>query len=228
MQMLLLRPATKRKDGARRMPIVRERYRKYGPVIGEKCLSIKRDILITGPNASGKTRWLTKFHEKANEVWNKKEVMFIRAVEPMHAWYGDERVKNYAEAEGKTWSKLQSFDRVEMLVQWVKNTKAVLIIDDLQMLGSRKLDIIRKIIMEAGILVCGAFAEQRIPITLRLLIDSRNPQKVNLKSDAAYDSTNLVMWFVVLICIATGAWQIAAIITGMKVLGGGKRAAVQK
>jgi Flp pilus assembly CpaF family ATPase len=59
MKMLLLRPANARKDGPRRVPIVRTRARKFGAILEERCISIRRDILISGPNASGKTRWLT-------------------------------------------------------------------------------------------------------------------------------------------------------------------------
>jgi len=227
MQMLMLRPASRRKEGTRRVPIVRTRARKYGPILEETCLSIKRDVLISGANASGKTRWLTKMHEKADEVWCKKEVMFIRAVEPMHAWYGDERIKTYAEKLGKTWSKMQSFDRVDTLVAWIKETKAVLIIDDLQLLASRKLDIVRRLVLEAGIVVAGTFAEQRIPITLRMAIEARNPQKIYLKSDAAYDYTSVVLWLCILLALAAGMWQLAAIIGGMKVLGSGRRASKQ-
>ena len=227
MQMLMLRPATSRKDGERRVPIIRTRERKFGPILSETCLSVKRDVLISGANASGKTRWLSKFHEKSAEVWHKKEVIFIRAVEPLHAWYGDPRVQKYAEAQGKNWGKLQSFDRVAMLVEWVKTNKAVLILDDLQALASRKLDIIRQLVMEAGVVVAGTFAEQRIPITLRLLIESRNPQKISLKTEAAYDSTALVLWLVILIALFAGWWQLAAVVGGMKVLAGGRRASKQ-
>ena len=227
MKMLMLRPASPRKDGPRRVPIVRERGRKYGPILEETCLSIKRDVLISGANASGKTRWLTKLHEGAAEVWQKKEVLFLRAVEPIHAWYGDPRIQKFAEGQGKNWGKLQSFDRVAMLVEWVKSTKAVLILDDLQALASRKLDIVRQMVLLAGIVVSGTFAEQRIPITLRMAIEARNPQKVYLKSEAANDSTALVLWLIILVALFAGWWQLAAVVGGMKVLAGGRRAAKQ-
>lgn len=227
MKMLLLRPASARKDGPRRVPIVRTRGRKYGPILEETCLSIKRDVLISGANASGKTRWLTKLHAGAADVWQKKEVLFIRAVEPLHAWYGDPRIQKFAEAQGKVWGKLQSFDRVAMLVEWVKSTKAVLILDDLQALASRKLDIVRQMVLQAGIVVAGTFAEQRIPITLRMAIEARNPQKIYLKSEAAYDATALVLWLIILIALFAGWWQLAAVVGGMKVLAGGRRAAMQ-
>jgi hypothetical protein len=136
-------------------------------------------------------------------------------------------VQKYAESLGKNWAKLQSFDRVAMLVDWVKTNKAVLILDDLQALASRKLDIIRQLVMEAGVVVAGTFAEQRIPITLRLLIESRNPQKINLKTEAAYDSTAIVLWLVILIALFAGWWQLAAVVGGMKVLAGGRRASKQ-
>jgi hypothetical protein len=222
--MLMLRPASGRKEGSRRVPIVRTRDRKYGPIIDETCISIKRDVLISGANASGKTRWLTKLYMGAPEVWNRREALFIRAVEPLHAWYGDPRIQKFAEVQGKNWSKLQSFDRVAVLLDWVRENKAVLILDDLQALANRKLDIVRQLVLYAGIVVAGTFAEQRIPITLRILIESRNPQKINLKSEAAYDSTALVLWLIILIALFAGWWQLAAVVGGMKVLAGGRRA----
>ena len=227
MLMLLLRPGSPRKDGPRRIPIVRTRGRKYGPILDEKAISIKRDILISGANSSGKTRWLTKLHDGAPQVWQRKQVLFLRAVEPLHAWYGDPRIQVHAEAQGKNWGKLQSFDRVAMLVDWVKSTKAVLILDDLQLLAARKLDIVRQMVLQAGIVVAGTFAEERIPITLRMALEARNPQKISLKSEAAYDSTALVLWLIILIALFAGWWQLAAVVGGMKDLAGGRRASRQ-
>ena len=70
MRMLLLRPARRPVSGAaKRVPVVRDRVRKYGRVTREQCLSIRRDVLITGPNQSGKSRWLAKLEGGGDDIW---------------------------------------------------------------------------------------------------------------------------------------------------------------
>lgn len=228
MKMLMLRPNGRSAAGVRRrVPIVRERGRKFGPILDEQCLSIKRDLLITGANSSGKSRWLAKLDSKAPEVWPKKEKIFIRAMEPLQRWYDDERVAAFVLARGKSWDKLKAYERVDALIEWVKATRAVVLLDDAHKLTGRKLNIAIQLCREAGLLVVGAWAENSISMTLRMLIDKRDPQRVPLSSEAAYDVTALAMWLVILASMGAGWWQLAAVVGGMKVLAGGRRAARQ-
>jgi hypothetical protein len=60
-----------------------------------------------------------------------------------------------------------------------------------------------------------------------MLIETREPQKISLKSEAAYDVTSVFMWMLILSALIAGWWQLAAIMGGMKVLAGGRRAAKQ-
>ena len=228
MQMLMLRPHGKRVSGApRRVPVVRERARKYGPILEERVLSIRKDLLITGPNSSGKTRWLSKLDAQATEIWHGKEKIFLRATEPLQRWYEDPRVIATVTAKGRDWAKLKSYERVDALINWIKAEKVLLLIDDAHKLAGRKLDIAIQACREAGRLIVGAFAENAIPMSLRLLIDKRDPQRVGLASEAAYDVTNLAMWLAILTAVGAGWWQLAAVMGGMKVLAGGRRAAKQ-
>ena len=110
MDMLMLRPnGVSVKGDRRRVPVIRSRSRKFGPILKERVLSIKQDVLITGAHSSGKTRWLAKLDEKSNEVWTKQETIFIRAMEPLQRWYEDPRVEAFAVSKGKTWMKLPRF-----------------------------------------------------------------------------------------------------------------------
>ena len=228
MLMFMVRPAGKLADGStRRVPIVRKRERKYGPVLEERVLSIKKDVLVTGPNSSGKTRWLAKLDARAGEVWTGREKLFLRAMEPLQRWYDDPRIEAFAAKQGKTWAKLRSYERLDMLIGWVKVTKVVLILDDAHKLAGRKLDIAIQLCREALRLVVGTFAEQATPMSLRMLIEARDPQKVMLKSEAAYDATALAIWLIILMALFAGWWQLAAVMGGMKVLAGGRRAAKQ-
>ena len=228
MRMLMIRTAGKLRDGrTRRVPIVRERSRKFGPVLHEQVISIKRDLLITGPNASGKTRWLARLEEKGAEVWTNKPRIYLRALEPLGRWYEDPRVIQRAESQKLTWAKLKTFEKVEALIQWCAAEKPVLLLDDGHKLAGRKLDIAIRLCREAGILVVATFEEQSLPMSLRMLLDKRNPQRVSLKSEAAYDVTSLALWLVILASLGAGWWQLAAAVGGMKVLGGGRRASKQ-
>lgn len=228
MKMLMCRPAGQRADGrARRVPVVRERGRKYGPISDEQVLSVKKDVLITGANSSGKTRWLAKLDEKGAEIWPDKERLHLRAMEPLQRWYEDPRIEAFVAATGRNWSRLRAYEKCDALVAWVKKNKVVLILDDTHKLAGRKLDIAIQLCRSAGILVTGTFAENSMPMSLRMLVDSRQPQRINLTSDAAYDVTALGIWLVIIVALGAGWWQLAAVMGGMRVLGGGRRAARQ-
>ena len=228
MRMLMIRTAGKLRDGrTRRVPIVRDRGREFGPVLNEQVISIKRDLLITGPNASGKSRWLARLEEKGAEVWTSKPRIYLRSLEPIGRWYEDPRVIQLAESKKLTWSKLKAFEKIEAMFCWFAKEKPVLLLDDAHKLTGRKLDIAIRLCRESSILVVAAFEEQSIPMSLRMLLDKRNPQRVSLKSEAAYDVTSVALWLVILASLGAGWWQLAAAVGGMKVLGGGRRASKQ-
>ena len=228
MLMLMMRPHRQLADGSkRRVPIVRTRARKYGPILDERVLSVQQDVLITGPNSSGKSRWLTKINDHAAAVWSGREKLYIRAMEPLQRWYEDPRVVAHATAAGHSWPKLRAYERVDALLAWAEASKIVLILDDAHKLVGRKLDNAIRLCRAAGRLVVGAFAEQSIPMSMRMLLDVRDPQRVPLKSEAAYDATAITLWLIILIALFAGWWQLAAVVGGMMVLAGGRRASKQ-
>lgn len=228
MHMLMCRSSGSTVSGTkRRVPIVRERAHKYGPIRNERVLSIKKDVLITGPNACGKTRWLAKLQEHSPEIWIARECITLRGLEPLQSWYEDPRVVAMVQKSGRDWAKLKSHERIDALKEWVKTTRAVVLLDDAHKLAGRKLDIALHLCREAGRLIVGAFSENNIPMSLRMLIDKRDPQRIGLASEAAYDVTNLAMWLTILVAMGAGWWQLAAVLGGMKVLATGRSAAKQ-
>ena len=230
MKMLLLRAGRpgKKTPVTTVVPIVRIKTKKYGEVLEERWLSIKSDVMIVGANASGKTRWLTRLASHAEGIWRTRPTIFLRAVNPIGSWVGDPRVIEYTEKEtGKVWSKMKSWEHVDCLIKWTEAKKAVVIIDDAHLLAGRKLDIALRLVRVAGIVVSGTSQENRIPINLRMALLAREPHIENLKTDAAYDVTGLFMWVVILAAMAGGAWQLSAVLGGLKLLGSGRRASKQ-
>ena len=229
MKMLILRNGPPDASNAKtRVPIVRTKTRKFGSVLDEHWLSVKRDVMIIGASAAGKTRWLMRLHEHAAQIWHRQPAILLRAVNPVSSWMSDARVIAFMEDASKlSWAKITCWERSEWLIKWVEAKKAVVMFDDAHLLAGRKLDIAKRLAFVAGRVVTGASQESRIPINLRMTLLARDPHIEALKSDAAYDMTTVFMWLVILCCLAAGAWQLAAVLGGMKMLGRGNRAAKQ-
>jgi hypothetical protein len=228
MKMLILRAGHARQHQRACVPIVRTKTRKYGAVLDEHWLSTKRDLMIIGANAAGKTRWLLRLYGQANRIWKDKPALLLRAVDPIGAWASDPRIQQYMETTSKLpWSKTKCWERSEWLIRWVEHTHAVLLLDDAHLLAGRKLDVAKRLAQVAGRIVTGASQESRIPINLRMALLARDPAIESLKSEAAYDATAVFLWLLILAALGAGAWQLAAILGGMKFLGRGSRAARQ-
>lgn len=228
MLILKLRRGRTRRDGVQSVvPLVRRKTRKFGPVLDEQALSVKRDWLVSGAHSSGKTRWITRIHTEAAGIWRKHPAIMLRAHTPLSAWAEDGRVQGFAAHHGKQWQKLRTWERTEQLVAWVAHTRAVVLIDDAHLLNGRKADLMVQIVRSAGMVVTTTAAEGKIPITLRMALQSREPKYVHLDSDAPYDMTTVLAWMAAVIAAAAGVWPVAAVIGGLHLLGRGARAAKQ-
>ena len=82
-----------RADGSRyAVPLFVTKSRKYGKVISEQTISNKKPILVTGAHDAGKTRWVTRLHEHALEIWGAKrkaDPLFLDTLSPLSAWCDD-------------------------------------------------------------------------------------------------------------------------------------------
>lgn len=232
MQMLLLKKRSR--EGGRvnpgRLPVYRVRHRKYGPVIHEQALRRTQDIAIFGAHGAGKSRWLAKLAGGAAEVWPGRQSATVRAVDPLAIWTEQPAVQAWHDSLGgcpQRWDKLRQSDRVEVLVKWCSEVRAVILVDDMHRLSGRKADIVGRLIEGAGIVVYSAAEEARIPMSLRLQLGRRHPQVLRLDSSAAYDYTGALVWILCILAAAAGAWPVAAAIGGLKLAARGNRAARQ-
>ena len=230
----------KRADGTKySTPVFVTKTRKYGKVISEKTISIKRSILITGAHDSGKSRWVNRLYENAPQIWGAKikaQPLMLGALLPLAAWSDSTAVKNWWEAEREKeqqsnddrvripWTKLKQWERAEILPIYIQETTAVVFIDDAHKLSGRKLQIARLCVLSAKVTVVTASEEQRIPPNLRGVLMRQEPQIFRLNSEVAYDATNIVMWFLIAGCVLMGAWEAALVLGGLKALGTGRRA----
>lgn len=228
MLMLNLRKARRRADGVQSVvPILRRKARKFGPILEEKALPVKRDWLITGAHASGKSRMLQRLAEVGPGVWKNRPLLLLRAVLPLASWADSPAVQAWATAKGDDWKKLKAHERQERLLAWIADVRAVVLLDDCHRMTGRKADIALRAVRAAGLVVASASAEAAIPITLRLELQRRNPEAIALDSDAPYDFTAVLAYLVSIIALAAGAWPLAAAVGGLHLLGRGARASKQ-
>jgi hypothetical protein len=208
--------------------------RKFGQVIEQQTISVKKPILVTGANSSGKTRWLDRLHEAAPKIWNQREAtpLYISAAKPLSAWTDVKHLELWWAVrdnpdEQRHWSKLKAWERTDALPIYLKETGAVLFVDDAHLITGRKLKILEECVRAAGVFVMGAEDEGRLGQTVRRDVIRREPQIFRLSTDVAYDATPLLMWFLIAIAAVMQFWILVAVLGGLKLLGSGKRATKQ-
>nr|VFJ68108.1 MAG: hypothetical protein BECKDK2373B_GA0170837_12068 [Candidatus Kentron sp. DK] len=209
--------------------------RKYGKVLEEKTISLKRPIFVFGAHGSGKTHWLTRLYEHSALIWGSKikaEALYLSALTPISAWVDGGPVGAWWDqadpnGNGARWSKLKAFEKVNALPRYVAETGAVVFLDDAHKLSGRKLDVAKRCLMPAKVWVVSANQENRIPPNLRVVLSGSNPQIYKLSSDVAYDMTSILMWGLIALLVAGGMWELALVVGGAKALASGRRAAKQ-
>jgi hypothetical protein len=67
----------------------------------------------------------------------------------------------------------------------------------------------------------------RLPEAMRVLVNRSSNQVHNLTTDVSYDMTHILMWFVMLLLLVAGQYEIALVLGGLKMLSHGRGAAKQ-
>lgn len=208
--------------------------RKFGQVIEDRGISTKRPVLITGAHASGKTYWLERLRTNAGRVWAgiDAEPLHLGATRPLSAWSDVKHLEIWwasreHSSDDRHWSKLKAWERVDALPLYLAETGAVLFVDDAHGLTGRKLKVVQDCVRAAKVWVIAAADEGRIAPGLRKDVMALEPQTFRLGSEVAYDATPVAMWFLIALFMSMGYWELAMAIGGLKLLGGGRRAAKQ-
>ena len=242
MQYLKIRKGArdKRRNGAQyAIPMWVTKTRKYGTTLSEECISRRRNILFTGPHDAGKTRYLRRLFDDAEAIYgvkSKAPALWVSALRPLAAWVEDDHLAEWwnnlpvanPEQPKKAWHRLPQWARAEQLPNYLQDTGAVLFVDDAHKLQGRKLQIARECVLAARIWVASTSEENRIAPNLRQVMLRSEPQTFRLGSEVAYDATAVLMWIMVAIAAGMGAWEIALVLGGLRLLGSGRRAAKQE
>lgn len=224
------------KDGKpRAQAYVVQKNRKFGEVIEQTGIKTRQPVLITGAHASGKSYWLDRLHKDHARIWASRsdaKPIHLSAIRPLSAWTDGKHLELWWAMrdnpdEERHWSKLKAHERTDALPLYLKETKAVLFVDDAHNLSGRKLKICQDCVRAAGVWVMTAADEGRLAPSLRKDVLHAEPQIFRLDTDVAYDATTIIMWVMIAIATGMGFYELAIILGGLKMLTGGNRATKQ-
>jgi hypothetical protein len=224
------------KDGKpRAQAFVIKKNRKFGEVVEQTSIKTKQPVLITGAHASGKSYWIDRLHKDHSRIWATRSdatPIYLSAIRPLTAWTDSKALELWWAMrdnldEERHWSKLKAHERTDALPLYLKETKAVLFVDDAHSLSGRKLKLVQECIRAAEVWVVTAADEGRIAPGLRKDVLFAEPQIFRLDTDVAYDATAVIMWLMIAIATGMGFYELAIILGGLKMLTGGNRASKQ-
>ena len=209
--------------------------KKYGRVISEQYISRKHPILITGAYNSGKSRWIIRLHQTANEIWAKYPAtpLFLDAVRPLSAWSDSACVEQWWTKKQekddtlKPWSTLKAWERQDKLPDYLSDNKAILFIDNADKLSGRKQQIAKECLQVQRISVIAISDEQRLPASMRNLVLNREPQIFRLGTETAYDGTPALVYLIALLALGAGWWEISIVLGGLTAMSKSRRASRQ-
>jgi hypothetical protein len=208
-----------------------EKTNKFGDVISQIPIRNSKDILIIGQAASGKTRYLNRLNERASEVWKRKyQPVYISARMALADWVNNKDVAlwwNSKLNEETEWKKLNQTEKASAMKDYLSETRAILFVDNLDILTGKKLEIVKGFLVAASIFVGTTTDEGRISASLRFEVLQREPQMIRLASETAYDATPILFWLLMLTLLVMGAYEAAIALGVVSALGRGKGATKQ-
>jgi len=183
-------------------------------------VSKKKSLVITGLHASGKTKELKKIFKNKEDIFKQDKFVWISATDSLSDWFNlnlkkkdtVEFLESFSEeerAEIEEDLKKQHI-RIQNLIN--KTTKAVLFLDDIDLLQGKKREVAKDIIKVSSIVICTAKNIQEIDKTVMYILNKKEYQEIALSSEQSYDATNILFMLMILAMVITGNIELAAII----------------
>lgn len=214
----------KRRQGQRTI-ILREKKNVYDKP-KETYISKKGSLMIFGIEASGKSHHLMRLVENIDELWARDEKIIFSATDSL----SEILYKNLEESETKQLLTTQPIDAsaiedaedlIDISKQYIKfealkekAKKSVLVIDDLNKVTGKKLELTKDLMRNCKRFVITAKSEDSIHRTLRNIIHRRNMKvaTVQLTSKASVDATNILFAMFILGLFIGGLPEVAMLV----------------
>ncbi len=195
--------------------------RKINTFITERYISNKKPVLILGDGDSGKTHSLMKFFNHAELIWRKKpSPIMLSATQPVMQWVEQKCVVEWV---GKNeWKSLKPFERSQKVIDYCKEKKPIVFVDDAHKLTGRKLQLAKQCLL-SNVFILTALTENKLPPSIRDVVIRRGPQTFAMSTKVAYDATSAFAWIFVFAAFLGGFPEVALMAGGFQLLANGRR-----
>jgi len=156
-------------------------------------------------------------NKKKSEIeseWTFPTPIFILANGTQSEWFELSHVAAWWDALGENveYKKLKTFEKRNAIIRYLKETRAVLFVDDIDKVSPKKIQFFKELLEAASRVVMTASSLNQIPQGLRLIITKKDElfQQIELTTDASFDATHFLMLFVIAISVMSGQWALAA------------------
>lgn len=219
-----------KKRGNARNLILREKKNVYDKP-KETYISKKGSLMIFGIEASGKSHKLSTIVRNADALWAKETKIIFKASDSLSEILhknldGDEETQKLLitsphapmECVDENGEDLELYDVKKQYVKFnallEKAKNSVLIIDDLDKVTGKKLELTKDLLRNCKRFVITAKSEDNINRTLRSVMQRRKMKIsiVQLSSKASVDATNILFAMFILGLFATGLTDMAMLV----------------
>jgi nucleoside-triphosphatase THEP1 len=200
--------------------LFRERNKVYSKRYKEKYIPKKHSILITGLEASGKSKMLLKLYEEKNNVYPKaKGFLFIKCTDNLTDWFrnfDDGDVNDYLETldEDEVMSIEKDLKKQYMKIQILVNTakEKIVFIDDIDMVSGKKREVLKDILRVSKLVIVTAKDDKNMDKSIVNFFYRHEHTIIPLGTQGSYDATNYIFVTLLVAMLASGAYEVAAFI----------------
>lgn len=216
-QYLRLKP---NKNKTSKSILFRERSKVYSKKYKEKYVPKKHSILISGLEASGKSKMLNKLYESRHEVYPKsKGFIFIKSTDSLTDWFrnfDDNDVNCYlGELEEEEVISIENdlkkqYMKIQILITTAKDK--IVFIDDIDMVTGKKKEVIKDILRVSKIVIATTKDDKVMDKSIVNFFYRTEHTVIPLGTEGSYDATNYIFVTMLLAMVASGAYELAAVV----------------
>ncbi len=201
--------------------VLRIKKKKYAKKCKEIYISKKKNILITGLEAAGKSKELGKIINKKEELFKNKKHLLLNAKDSFSTWYNTnittkdinkmlEAIEDEEEKEELEKNLKKPHVKEFTLINRAEN--AIIFIDDIDMLQGKKLEMVKNIIRVAYIVIATAKEETAVNKTIMFLLKKKGVTTVELSTESSYDATNMLFVVFIVAMLISGQYELAMLV----------------
>jgi len=216
-QYLRLKP---NKNKTSKSILFRERSKVYSKKYKEKYVPKKHSILISGLEASGKSKMLNKLYESRHEVYPKsKGFIFIKSTDSLTDWFrnfDDNDVNCYlGELEEEEVISIENdlkkqYMKIQILITTAKDK--IVFIDDIDMVTGKKKEVIKDILRVSKVVIATTKDDKVMDKSIVNFFYRTEHTVIPLGTQGSYDATNYIFVTMLLAMVASGAYELAAVV----------------